>query len=180
MRLKPAFQVMPPCLSTPEEIVRHLRKYFTDLEVESFAPDEEREFSFLTEMDERPLRIVVQVNPELNRLVLLTMFLGDTKRTETALNELAAALNRRLHFVAAIVPTDDGCPFALESWLMLDNGACLTGQVERFADLHREATAQVGPWIVRMLAGQINTTKVIGAVSTEAGPNTGDNDDGQA
>jgi hypothetical protein len=168
MRLNPTFTVSNQLLSTPEEITRYLRTYFTDLGADSFSADEEHEFSFLTEMDGHPMKILVQANQERNRLLLLTLFLGKTKRTESALNELAAALNRRMPFATAIVVNEEQCMFAFESWLMLDEGACLAGQVERFADTHRAAVAQIGPLVVRMMAGHINTTKIISALADEA------------
>jgi hypothetical protein len=174
MRHNPTFTVPTHCIHTPKEIIRYLRSYFTDLGVETFATEEEHEFSFPTEMDGRPMQIVVRVDKKRNRLLLLTLMLGESKRTETALNELAAELNRRMHFATAIVVNDKACMFGLESWLMLDDGACLVGQVERFADTHREAVTRVGPLVVRMLAGQINTTTVIRALTNEADPDLGD------
>jgi hypothetical protein len=170
MRLNPTFTVSNQLLSTPQDITRYLRKYFTDMGADAFSTDEEDEFSFPTEMDGRPMKIVVQTNQERNRLLLLTLFLGKTKRTESALNELAAALNRRMLYSTAIVVNEEQCTFAFESWLMLDDGACLAGQVERLADTHREAVAWVGPLVVRMLAGQINTTKIISALADQAAP----------
>jgi hypothetical protein len=55
-----------------------------------------------------------------------------------------------MHYTAAIVVEDERCRFAFVSSLLLDDGACLAGQVERFADTHREAVAFVGPLVVRM------------------------------
>jgi hypothetical protein len=170
MRLNPTFTVSNQLLSTPTEITRYLRKYFTDLGADSFSTDEEHELRFLTEMDGRPMQIAVQADMVRNRLLLLTMFLDKTKRTETALNELAAALNRLMYFATAIVVNEEHCMFAFESWLMLDDGAALAGQVERFADTHRVAVASVGPWVVHMLDGKINTTKVISALADGANP----------
>lgn len=174
MRLNPTFTVSHRLLHTPEEVIRHLRSRFVEHGVENFTHDEALEVSFLFDIEGRPVRIAVEADQEKNSLHLITVFYGPTKRTETALNELAAALNRGLTFAAAIVINEEECGFGLERWLVLDNGAALAGQIERFADDHRENLSTLGPWIVRMLDGKINTTKVISALAAEADTNIKD------
>lgn len=170
MRLNPTFTVSNHCIRTPEKIISHLRSYFVELGVVTFATDETLEFSVVTELEGHRIQMVVQADKEQNRLLMMTLFYGRTKRSETALNELAAALNRGMEFASAMVIHEDGCSFVLESWLLLDDGAALTGQVLRLADTHREAVGKIGPWIILMLAGRINTTKVLAALAAETDP----------
>lgn len=170
MRLNPTFTVSHRLLHTPKEVIRHLRSRFVEHGVENFTHDEALEVSFLFEIEGRPARIAVEADQEKNSLHLITVFYGPTKRTETALNKLAAALNRGLSFAAAIVVNEEECTFALESWLVLDDGAALAGQIKHFADDHRETLSKLGPWIVRMLDGKINTTKVLSSLATDVPP----------
>lgn len=135
-------------ISTPQGIIRALRRYYTDNNVTTFEHDDSTSFAFQGSFAGSGFLIQAAADEVMPRVTLLTTILSPAQPSLDECRLLANELNRRCHFVSVHV-----CPeekhFHLESMLALGDGQCLLTQLHTLAEGHMGGVAKLGPMLGR-------------------------------
>lgn len=146
-------------ITTPQQITRVLRHFFTDNNVTTFERDEETGFAFLTSFDATGFMIQADAAASMPRVRLLTGLLCQARPTLDECRQLVNELNRRCHFVSVFV-----CPeehrFYLESSLVLGDGQCLQTQLLTLGEAHMSGVARIGPMLGRFSRRECNFEQI--------------------
>jgi hypothetical protein len=146
-------------LPDPECAVATLRAFFVEREITRFARDEPDSFGFFAELEGGRFLVHAEVEKCGSRLRLISVVAGDQPPPASVCFDLANAVNRLVAMTQVFFDTGAG-RFHLETSLPLGRGRCLRDQVIAFAELHMTILGQFGPFLHRVLQGEITGSEI--------------------